>query len=84
MNIAASLEDNFNHNFKLFAVVPKLKIPVKDCNWQKAEFVYGDLDSAQRSGCFNKNTNIGINCGMSGIVVVDCDVKDGKNGVRAR
>ena len=81
MNIAASLEENFNHNFKLFAVVPKLKVPPRDCNWQKAEFVYGDLDSAQRSGCFNKNTNIGINCGMSGLVVVDCDVKDGKNGV---
>ena len=36
-NIAATLEDSFKFDFKVFPLVPNLKIPPKDYNWNKPD-----------------------------------------------
>lgn len=59
----------------LFGLVSGRKIPKKESkNWQNVAF--NNYDAIKKSPVWSIYDNIGISCGLSNLVVIDCDIKD--------
>jgi hypothetical protein len=62
----------------VFPLAPGAKVPLQGSHGLNEATT--DETQIRRWWSLNPDANIGINCGMSGLVVVDIDVKNGKDG----
>ena len=83
MAIPVTRKESLDYCFKQgYAVFPcnKEKIPTVE-SWDAEADVFTNLESIEKSTSWTLESNIGINCGLSELEVIDCDVKDSKNGI---
>src|SRR5262249_35981223 len=78
MNFFDAAADLISLGFKVFPVVPGRKVPLIGA-WQRE--ASDDLEPIAAWANQWPNANIGVATGiMSGVIVIDIDVKDGRNG----
>ncbi len=69
-----------NRGFMIFPLSPNSKYPLKGSHWREESTNH--LPTIKKWWSENPDYNVGIDCGKSGIYVIDVDTKEGKVGQR--